>query len=160
MKRIVSDITNERNMGRSTALTHPDYPHNIGEPEQPCIVGDPERPKMFGDPEEPRLMWYEKGHIDTKIQSVAAGGHGMVMLRYREPSASSAYSNLARRMPGIMKMESDESGYTAHHDNSSDAYNHSTSDGNSYTTHNYSDNSGRYDPFPVGGNDKWMPNDR
>ncbi|MEM3245632.1 MAG: hypothetical protein QXN16_02590 [Candidatus Micrarchaeaceae archaeon] len=56
--------------------------------------------------------------------------------------------------------ERDEDGYTAHHDNKeTNSQTHSTSRGDAHTTHNYDDGSGRYDLWPIGGNDKWISND-
>ena len=56
--------------------------------------------------------------------------------------------------------ERDEDGYTAPHNNKTDSERHSTSRGDDHTTHNYDDGSGRHDPFPIGGNDKWISNDK
>jgi hypothetical protein len=77
---------------------------------------------------------------------------------YKSKLTLAVYANLARRQT-VRILERDEPGYTSHHDNDSDSCNHSTSRGDDHTTHNYRDNSDRYDPWPVGGNDKWISND-
>ncbi len=60
----------------------------------------------------------------------------------------------------VILFEGDEDRYTSYHQNErSDSEEHSTNRGESHTTHNYDDGSGRYDPWPVGGNDKWTSND-
>lgn len=67
------------------------------------------------------------------------------------------YVSIAR-LVNTIKLEQNEPCYTApHEDPKTDGNKHSTSDGKDYVTHNYNDGSERYDPFPMGGNDKWMP---